>query len=356
LSDGACWGDVNGDGFLDLYMAHGAEHPPFGVGPRELFYNTPNGNHWMSVELRGLASNGSGVGARVRVVSALGTQWRTRLGDSDGSFANPAAQHFGLGADTVCDSVQIFWPSGQVDVYEGVAADQRYFAVEGAGLRPQTAADFTLGVELIEHAVDSGSADVFDVPVDNLAGRAANYSVRFEDCEGDPVTWMSLPRSTGSIWPGGTGEVPIRLTLDSTGLSGGVYCGRVIFLSNDPTGPDTLAIDLTVATNVSAPSTGGLPASFDLANARPNPLASGGQVTLRLAMPEDGHANVAIYDVGGRLVRTLSAGPLPAGYHDLVWNGRDASGGGVGAGIYLVRATARDVHVTRKVMVLSGRR
>jgi flagellar hook assembly protein FlgD len=61
---------------------------------------------------------------------------------------------------------------------------------------------------------------------------------------------------------------------------------------------------------------------------------------------------VVVYDVTGRHVRTLASGVLGTGYHDLVWNGRDASGGRVAAGVYLVRAAAGDLLTTRKVMLL----
>ena len=43
-------------GFLDLFIDHGREKPPFGNGPRQLFLNQPNGNHWVRFDLRAVQS------------------------------------------------------------------------------------------------------------------------------------------------------------------------------------------------------------------------------------------------------------------------------------------------------------
>jgi len=53
-------------------------------------------------------------------------------------------------------------------------------------------------------------------------------------------------------------------------------------------------------------------------------------------------------DVGGRRVRTLARGALAAGAHRLEWDGRDAAGRPVAAGVYFVRAEAGDARATRR--------
>ena len=58
---------------------------------------------------------------------------------------------------------------------------------------------------------------------------------------------------------------------------------------------------------------------------------------------------MAIYDVLGRQVASLVDGPQPPGRHAVSWNGRDGSGGRVGAGIYFVRMQAPGHAETRKV-------
>ena len=46
---------------------------------------------------------------------------------------------------------------------------------------------------------------------------------------------------------------------------------------------------------------------------------------------------LAVFDLAGRLVRTLIDASLPQGSHEAVWDGRDESGREVGSGSYLAR-------------------
>jgi choice-of-anchor B domain-containing protein len=69
--------------------------------------------------------------------------------------------------------------------------------------------------------------------------------------------------------------------------------------------------------------------------AAPNPFRS--SVTVRLDLAEPGATRLGIYDVAGRLVRTLADGALPAGDPTLVWDGRNAAGTPVASGVYLLR-------------------
>lgn len=51
-------------------------------------------------------------------------------------------------------------------------------------------------------------------------------------------------------------------------------------------------------------------------------------------------ANLAVYDIAGRLIRTLLDADLPAGSHQAVWDGKDARGMGVASGSYFARLSA----------------
>jgi hypothetical protein len=70
------------------------------------------------------------------------------------------------------------------------------------------------------------------------------------------------------------------------------------------------------------------------------------RVELQLEIPRSGLHEVQIFDVTGRIVRTLALGGLPAGRHVSTWDGRDARGRDVAHGIYILRledATTRAV-------------
>jgi hypothetical protein len=98
--------------------------------------------------------------------------------------------------------------------------------------------------------------------------------------------------------------------------------------------------------SVPAPSTPGV---LSLGS-HPNPFS--GSTQIRLNLPSEVRVSLSIYDVTGRLVRTLADGVMTAGEHNVEWNGRSASGGQVAAGVYVVRMDVEGRRVTRKLFVL----
>jgi flagellar hook assembly protein FlgD len=59
-----------------------------------------------------------------------------------------------------------------------------------------------------------------------------------------------------------------------------------------------------------------------------------------------------VYDVAGRLIRTLADGAFTAGRHPSVWDGTDERGKHVAAGVYFARLDAGAIHEQRSVIVL----
>jgi flagellar hook assembly protein FlgD len=67
-------------------------------------------------------------------------------------------------------------------------------------------------------------------------------------------------------------------------------------------------------------------------------------------VPRPGHVRLSIYDVAGRLVRTLVNEPRPEGLHSVSWEGRDESGRSVASGVYLSRMEAGDFVATQRMV------
>ena len=85
---------------------------------------------------------------------------------------------------------------------------------------------------------------------------------------------------------------------------------------------------------------------LDLAGQNP----SSGETRVTLALPREGLARVVLYDVAGRMQRTLFDGWQAAGTHNMVWDGRSSEGASAPAGLYFLRAEAEGQSVTRRLV------
>jgi len=83
-----------------------------------------------------------------------------------------------------------------------------------------------------------------------------------------------------------------------------------------------------------------LPERFAVYAAYPNPFNP--RTTIRFDLAEAGPVRVAIFDLAGRLVRTLVDENLSAGSRETVWDGRDSWGRNVGSGSYVARVESGD--------------
>ena len=97
------------------------------------------GNRWVTVELVGVESNRSAIGARIRVQVVEGDRRRSiyKWVNSGGTFgANPLRQTIGLGRVDRLELLEVFWPSSNVkQTFGNVPLDRRVVIVEGrAGL------------------------------------------------------------------------------------------------------------------------------------------------------------------------------------------------------------------------------
>ena len=129
VSFGTAFGDLGGDGNLDIVYAnyHG------GV---TVLRNDNDTGHCVNIDLRGISSNRFGVGAIVRIESALGVQVRQLVLARGYMSSSEPMLHFGLGGDTSIRRMVVTWPSGHVQTFENLAVDQRFTITEPPGPAP----------------------------------------------------------------------------------------------------------------------------------------------------------------------------------------------------------------------------
>jgi hypothetical protein len=103
-----------------------------------------------------------------------------------------------------------------------------------------------------------------------------------------------------------------------------------------------------VPTGIEPPATP--KAALRLEQNHPNPFNP--ETTIRYTVPTGGLVDMKIYDVSGRLVRTLVSRELPAGEHSVLWDGKNTGGESVASGVYFYRMIAGGQAVTKKMVML----
>jgi FlgD Ig-like domain len=84
--------------------------------------------------------------------------------------------------------------------------------------------------------------------------------------------------------------------------------------------------------------------------AAPNPLRLATRIAFELPDTRDGA--VQVFDVRGALVRTVASGPFAPGPHQFEWDGVDAHGRRLAAGVYLVRVRLGTLQRTQKLVLM----
>ena len=132
---GAAYADVNNDGRLDLLLSTNAG--PVYLFRNELLVKDATGaaiaNHSLRLKLIGTKSNRDGIGAVVKLTSGGDTQTQMLRSGSSYLSASELVLTFGLGPHEKADSIEIRWPSGQLDRLTAVPAGATITVSEGRG-------------------------------------------------------------------------------------------------------------------------------------------------------------------------------------------------------------------------------
>jgi len=160
--------------------------------------------------------------------------------------------------------------------------------------------------------------------------------------------WATVMPVSGTVEPGLNAMV--RVIFNSEDIEEGNYTGSLLIHANAPNSPETV---IPVTLHVYGSTTGaedGLPRRYALGHAHPNPFNPA--TTIGFAIPRAGHVKLSIYDIAGRLVKTLADENFAAGDHSILWRGTDNRGRRVSSGTYFYRLESGDFRATEKMLLV----
>ena len=123
----AAYADIDNDGFLDVLTTTNG-------GRAYLFHSEGGTNHSLRIKLAGVKSNRDGIGTLVRVEAGKEGASQTLHSGSSYLSQSELVLTFGLGEKIKADSIEVNWPSGQVDKLANVSAGQTITVEEGRGI------------------------------------------------------------------------------------------------------------------------------------------------------------------------------------------------------------------------------
>ncbi|SRX74514.1 FG-GAP-like repeat-containing protein [Aequorivita antarctica] len=177
---GCAFGDYNNDGWLDVILANTLNENQ----SNSLFKNTGSGNNWIKIRCVGDPSNGSAVGAKVRVRATINGNeiWQTRQIEAASGYCsqNSYTNHFGLGDASNVAEIEIQWPSGAVETFTDIQGNDSYLVFEGEGIQLSTTSQAKYGYVIFP--VPTEDVLVINFPKDEL-----NSKIELFDLNGRKV-------------------------------------------------------------------------------------------------------------------------------------------------------------------------
>ena len=189
-----------------------------------------------------------------------------------------------------------------------------------------------------------------------------NVGVHYDDCggnwssgigvdnafivQGDASRWLSWERLSGKIVSWDTMSVSLTMMPQENQNE---YESAMLYLEGESMYQSVNIVMITDPDNIGV-DTNTNPFSFALHQSFPNPFNPSTEI--RYEIPDDLLVSVAVYDVAGRLIRSLINEPKPAGSYSVVWDGKNDIGANVATGVYIYSIDAGKHRQNKKTVFL----
>lgn len=157
------------------------------------------------------------------------------------------------------------------------------------------------------------------------------------------------------------GQIAVgSMKVDGEGASGAGELVEFTFRTQTPPVPndfqilDGVLVDLggniDAINNIEIGNLKPVPTDYALDQNLPNPFNP--STTIKYQLPASGEVSLVIYNLLGQQVRTLVKDNLEAGFHSVLWDGKDELGKQVASGVYIYRLQSGDFSTAKRMMLL----
>ena len=160
------------------------------------------------------------------------------------------------------------------------------------------------------------------------------------------IEWLTINNENGSIAVNTT-EL-ILFNISTLFMNYGEYTGTVTISTN--VGQFNIDVSILVVALAIGDEITGIPQSFKVHENFPNPFNPVTKV--QIDVPEQGHMQVVVHDISGRLITTLLNSDVEPGYHSIKWNGKNRLGAMAASGVYILNVYLNGQQHSQKMLLV----
>lgn len=189
-------------------------------------------------------------------------------------------------------------------------------------------------------------ADIKDSVIDRENGTVTVFAIWFDSLPPGTDTFFTLYFTPGPNWSPSGAKILDTFRLESSqGLSfTDVSVNDIMPHFTAPTGFGKGCLEVWEKIKKTESQ---VPANFFLSQNLPNPFNS--ETVIAFGLPQTSQVRLEVFNILGQSVKTLVNGQLPAGYHNVTWDGKNARGKKVVSGIYFYKLKTESFKDVKKM-------
>ena len=202
------------------------------------------------------------------------------------------------------------------------------------------ASPLLLSFSALSDTLEPNSVVTHLLTLTNSGNVTIDYTITHE------IEWLTINNENGSI-AANTTEL-ILFNISTLFMNYGEYTGTVTISTN--VGQFNIDVSILVVALAIGDEITGIPQSFKVHENFPNPFNPVTKV--QIDVPEQGHMQVVVHDISGRLITTLLNSDVEPGYHSIKWNGKNRLGATAASGVYILNVYLNGQQHSQKMLLV----